>query len=77
MGMVCCIVAVMMTGMALFVPAVIVAVTMFGNFHLKLGVPVQFGVREPVGQMGEGRIQAGAQHGKRDHDGKACPPDLI
>ena len=64
MGMVCCIVAMMMPGMAFLVPAVIMAVTMFGDFHLKLGVPVQFGVREPVGQMGERRIQAGAQHGK-------------
>lgn len=32
-----------MTGMLFFVEAIIVAVTMLGNFHLKLGVPVEFG----------------------------------
>ncbi len=77
MGMVCCIVPVMMTGMLFFVEAVIVAMPVFGDFHLKLGVPVEFSMGEPVGQMGERRIQAGAKHGKRDHHGQAGPPDLI
>ncbi len=77
MGMVFCIVPVMMAGMLFLVEAVIVAVTMLGNFHLKLGVPVQFSMGEPVGQMGKRRIQAGAKHGKRDHQAQAGPPDLI
>ena len=66
-----------MTGMLFFVEAIIVAVPVFGDFHLKLGVPIQFSMGEPVGQMGERRIQAGAKHGKRDHHGQAGPLDLI
>ena len=70
MRMICRIVAVMMAWMLFFVEAVIVTVPMFGDFHLKLGVPVKFGFSEFVGQMGQRCIQVRTQHCHREDHGE-------
>ena len=68
--MICRIVAVMMAWMLFFVEAVIVTVPVFGDFHLKLGVPVKFGFSEFVGQMCQCRIQVGARQRHREDHGE-------